>query len=50
MGGASGSSEPINYAVGAKIVAPNGNVSTLGDYVFVKNATEAWVYLTAWTT
>lgn len=49
MGGASGGFHPISFATGAKIVSADGNVSTLGDYVFCKNATEAWVYLQAWT-
>lgn len=37
------------FAAGAKIVAADGKVSTLGDYVFCKNSTEAWVYFQAWT-
>lgn len=39
----------MQYAIGAKIVSPDGKVSTLGDYVFCKNASEAWVYVQAWT-
>jgi alpha-L-fucosidase 2 len=49
MGGASGGYHPIQFATGTKIVSPDGGVSTLGDYVFCKNATEAWVYFRAWT-
>lgn len=49
MGGASGGYHPMQYAIGAKIVSPDGKVSTLGDYVFCKNASEAWVYVQAWT-
>lgn len=50
MGGASGGLSPVGFVAGAKIVAPGGTVSTLGDYVFCKNATEAWVYFSSWTT
>ena len=50
MGGASGGNNPIGFATGAKIVSTDGKVSTLGDYVFCHNATEAWVYFASWTT
>lgn len=50
MGGASGGNAPIGYAAGAKIVASSGSISTLGDFVFCKNATAAWVYFSSWTT
>ncbi|KAK3629548.1 hypothetical protein LTR56_017977 [Elasticomyces elasticus] len=50
MEGASGGKHPIEFATGARIVSTDGKVSTLGDYVFCRNATEAWVYIAAWTT
>ncbi|KAK0817996.1 hypothetical protein LTR91_004442 [Friedmanniomyces endolithicus] len=50
MEGASGGKHPIGFATGARIVSTDGKVSTLGDYVFCRNATEAWVYVAAWTT
>jgi alpha-L-fucosidase 2 len=49
IGGASGGDAPIGFAAGARIVSNDGSVSTLGDYVFCKNATEAWIYFAAWT-
>lgn len=49
MAGASGGFHPVSFATGAKIVSSDGKVSTIGDYVFCKNATEAWVYFQAWT-
>jgi alpha-L-fucosidase 2 len=49
MGGGSGGLAPVQFAVGAKIKAPSGTVSTIGDTLFCKNATEAWVYIQSWT-
>ncbi len=49
MGGGSGGFDPIIYAAGARIVAPTGKVSTIGDTAFCRNATEAWVYFQSWT-
>jgi alpha-L-fucosidase 2 len=49
MAGASGGYHPVSFATGAKIVSPDGEVSTLGDYVFCKKATEALIYFQAWT-
>ena len=49
MGGASGGYHPMMFATGARIVSSDGKISTLGDYLFCKNATEAWIYVQAWT-
>ncbi|KAI6859109.1 glycoside hydrolase family 95 protein [Hortaea werneckii] len=50
MSGASGGKEPIGFSAGAKIASTDGDVSTLGDYVFCRNATSAIVFFQSWTT
>ncbi|GAB1737768.1 hypothetical protein NU219Hw_g2175t1 [Hortaea werneckii] len=50
MNGASGGKEPIGFSAGAKIASTDGDVSTLGDYVFCRNATNAVVFFQSWTT
>ncbi|KAI6833626.1 glycoside hydrolase family 95 protein [Hortaea werneckii] len=50
MSGASGGKEPIGFSAGAKIASTDGDVSTLGDYVFCRNATSAVVFFQSWTT
>ncbi|RYP49314.1 hypothetical protein DL768_004939 [Monosporascus sp. mg162] len=50
MGGGSGGAQSIQFAAGAKVVAPTGKVRTIGDYVICDGADEAWIYFSAWTT
>lgn len=49
MGGGSASVHTIEFAAGARVVAPTGKVYTIGDYVKCEGADEAVVYFTAWT-
>ncbi|KAK6369728.1 hypothetical protein LTS17_009178 [Exophiala oligosperma] len=50
MGSRSGGANSIGSAVGARVVATGGRVSTLGDYVLCDGADEAYVYISAHTT
>ncbi|EKD12015.1 uncharacterized protein L3040_005880 [Drepanopeziza brunnea f. sp. 'multigermtubi'] len=49
MGGGSGGVKPVVFAAGASVVASGGRVYTIGDYVKVEGADEAWIYFSAWT-
>lgn len=49
MSGASGGLDPIVFAAGARVIASEGKVETIGDYVICTNASEAYVYFQAWT-
>jgi len=49
MTGDSGTDLPIEYAVGARIVATGGTVSASGNNVTCTGADEALVFITAWT-
>lgn len=50
MGGTTGGSDAISFAVGARVVATDGTVKTLGDYVICQNSTEVYIYVQSWTT
>lgn len=50
MSGASGGKEPIGFSAGAKIASTEGDILTLGDHVFCRNATSAIVFFPSWTT
>lgn len=50
MGSATSGHRPVAFVTGAKVTAADGTVSTLGDYVFCRNATEAYIYFQAWST
>lgn len=49
MGGASGGTDPLAFSAGVRVVCSDGKVSTLGDTVFCKNATEGWIFFQSWT-
>ncbi|RYP79360.1 hypothetical protein DL770_006704 [Monosporascus sp. CRB-9-2] len=50
IGGGSGGIQSIQFAAGARVVAPTGKVRTLGDYVICDGADETWIYFSAGTT
>jgi alpha-L-fucosidase 2 len=49
MGSASGGIDGIAFAAGAKVVASEGTVKTIGDRIIVEDAADATIYFTAWT-
>ncbi|KAF2105023.1 hypothetical protein NA57DRAFT_51805 [Rhizodiscina lignyota] len=50
MGGRSGGEHSIGFSAGVTAVASGGTVSTMGDYLVVEKADEAWIYFSTWTT
>jgi len=50
MGAGTSSSEPIEFAAGAKVTASGGTVYTIGNAVKCDGADEAYVYFDCWTT
>lgn len=50
IGGASASTNPVQWSVGAKVSAQGGTVRTLGDYVICEDADEATIFVKSWTT
>lgn len=49
MGGKAEGVSGVTWAEGARAVAVGGTVEAIGDFIVVRNATEAWIYIQIWT-